>query len=101
MPGRRPDGPLYPTEVEMTLPPESIDDLRQAVGSTLGPSDWVELDQARIDAFAEVTGDHQWIHVDPERAAVSEFHGTIAHGYLTLSLTPMLLDQLNLSLIHI
>ncbi|MGA8206835.1 MAG: MaoC family dehydratase [Candidatus Dormiibacterota bacterium] len=79
----------------MTLPPESIDDLRQAVGSTLGPSDWVELDQARIDAFAEVTGDHQWIHVDPERAAVSEFHGTIGHGYLTLSLTPMLLDQLN------
>jgi acyl dehydratase len=55
----------------------------------------VELDQAKIDAFAEVTGDHQWIHVDPERAAKSEFHNTIGHGYLTLSLTPMLLDQLN------
>jgi acyl dehydratase len=79
----------------MAAPPETIDDLRKAVGSTLGPSDWVELDQAKIDAFADVTGDHQWIHVDPERAAASEFHRTIAHGYLTLSLTPMLLDQLN------
>ncbi|MFZ0995469.1 MAG: MaoC family dehydratase [Candidatus Dormiibacterota bacterium] len=79
----------------MAVPPETIDDLRKAVGSTLGPSEWVELDQAKVDAFAEVTGDHQWIHVDPERAAQSEFHNTIAHGYLTLSLTPMLLDQIN------
>jgi acyl dehydratase len=79
----------------MAVPPETIEDLRLAVGSTLGPSDWVELDQAKIDAFADATGDHQWIHVDPARAAVSEFHSTIAHGYLTLSLTPMLLDQLN------
>ncbi|MGH7642703.1 MAG: MaoC family dehydratase [Candidatus Dormibacteria bacterium] len=52
------------------------------------------LDQARIDAFAEVTGDHQWIHVDPPRAAASQFQSTIAHGYLTLSLTPLLMDQL-------
>lgn len=78
----------------MAVLPRTIDDLRQAVGTTLGPSEWVTLDQARIDAFAEVTGDHQWIHVDPGRAAASEFHSTIAHGYLTLSLTPMLMDQL-------
>lgn len=82
------------------MPPRTIEDLRQAVGTTLGPSDWVELDQSKIDAFAEVTGDHQWIHVDPERAAMSEFDGTIAHGYLTLSLTPMLLDQLNHVRLH-
>jgi acyl dehydratase len=84
----------------MAVPPETIDDLRKAVGSTLGPSDWVELDQAKIDAFADATGDHQWIHVDPERAAASELHNTIAHGYLTLSLTPMLLDQLNHVRLH-
>jgi acyl dehydratase len=81
--------------VEISVPPETIEDLRRAVGSTLGPSGWVELDQAKIDAFAAVTGDHQWIHVDPGRAASSELHSTIAHGYLTLSLTPMLLEQLN------
>jgi acyl dehydratase len=78
----------------MTVLPRTIEDLRQAVGTTLGPSEWTTIDQARIDAFAEVTGDHQWIHVDPARAAASEFHSTIAHGYLTLSLTPMLMDQL-------
>jgi acyl dehydratase len=72
----------------------TIDELRQAVGTTLGPSQWMTIDQARIDAFAEATGDHQWIHVDPTRAASSDFHSTIAHGYLTLSLTPMLMDQL-------
>jgi acyl dehydratase len=86
--------------VEISVPPRTIDELRQAVGSTLGPSDWVELDQAKIDAFAKATGDHQWIHVDPERAAASEFQSTIAHGYLTLSLTPMLLDQLNHVRLH-
>ncbi|MGC1185333.1 MAG: MaoC family dehydratase [Candidatus Dormiibacterota bacterium] len=78
----------------MTLLPSTIEELRAAVGTTLGPSDWVTLDQARIDAFAEVTGDHQWIHVDPVRAATSSWGSTIAHGYLTLSLAPMLLDQL-------
>ncbi len=72
----------------------TIDELRLAVGTTLGPSEWLTIDQARIDAFAEVTGDHQWIHVDPTRGASSDFHSTIAHGYLTLSLTPMLMDQL-------
>jgi acyl dehydratase len=78
----------------MALLPSTIEELRAAVGTTLGPSDWVTLDQARIDAFAEVTGDHQWIHVDPARAAASDLGSTIAHGYLTLSLAPMLLDQL-------
>lgn len=74
--------------------PRTIADLRRAVGRVLGPSNWVTIDQARIDAFATVTGDHQWIHVDRERAAAGAFHSTIAHGYLTLSLTPLLLDQL-------
>jgi acyl dehydratase len=63
------------------------------VGQHLGTSDWVTVDQARIDAFADATGDHQWIHVDPERARRGPFGTTIAHGYLTLSLIPMLLPQ--------
>jgi acyl dehydratase len=58
------------------------------VGDTFGPSSWIEIPQARIDAFAEATGDHQWIHVDPERAKDGPFGSTIAHGYLTLSLLP-------------
>ncbi|GAC81787.1 Acyl dehydratase [Gordonia malaquae] len=66
------------------------DELVAAVGSHLGYSDWVEVDQARIDMFAEATGDHQWIHVDPEKAAEGPFGTTIAHGFLTLSLIPML-----------
>ena len=69
----------------------SIEDAVAAVGQVLGVSDWADIDQARIDAFAEVTGDHQWIHVDPERArSESPFGGTIAHGFLTLSLIPAL-----------
>jgi len=64
-----------------------------AVGTVLGPTDWVEVDQARIDAFATATSDHQWIHVDPERAAVGPFGTTIAHGYLTLALLPAFLEQ--------
>ncbi|GAA4641105.1 MaoC family dehydratase [Gordonia humi] len=66
------------------------DELKAAEGTHLGYSDWVEIDQARIDKFADATGDHQWIHVDPERAASGPFGATIAHGYLTLSLIPML-----------
>ena len=58
------------------------------VGDEFGPSSWVEVPQERIDAFAAATGDHQWIHVDPERAAAGPFGGTIGHGYLTLSLIP-------------
>src|SRR5216683_618202 len=55
-----------------------------------GPSSWIDVSQERIDAFAEATGDHQWIHVDPERAAVGPFGTTIGHGYLTLSLLPVM-----------
>ncbi|MFJ4684126.1 MaoC family dehydratase [Streptomyces sp. NPDC091377] len=72
----------------------SVDALRAAVGEPLGYTDWVEIDQKRIDLFAEATGDHQWIHVDPERAAAGPFGTTIAHGYLTLSLLPLFAPQL-------
>lgn len=70
-----------------------IDSLQAAVGEHLGYSDWVEIDQKRVDLFAEATGDHQWIHLDPQRAARGPFGSTIAHGYLTLSLIPMLTWQ--------
>ncbi|WP_019203262.1 MaoC family dehydratase [Tsukamurella sp. 1534] len=71
-----------------------LDELRGAVGEHLGYSDWVEVDQKRIDMFAEATGDHQWIHVNPEKAKAGPFGTTIAHGYLTLSLIPMLVWQI-------
>ncbi|MDO9378036.1 MAG: MaoC family dehydratase [Nocardioidaceae bacterium] len=61
-----------------------------AAGEELGLSEWLEVTQERIDAFADATGDHQWIHVDPEKAAKGPFGATIAHGYLTLSLIPYL-----------
>jgi acyl dehydratase len=60
------------------------------VGAEYGPSSWIDVDQARIDAFADATGDHQWIHVDPERAKAGPFGTTIGHGYLTLSLLPVM-----------
>ncbi|GAA2335130.1 MaoC family dehydratase [Streptomyces sp. NBC_00400] len=72
----------------------SLDELRDAVGEELGTSDWLEIDQKRIDLFAEATGDHQWIHVDQEKAAAGPFGTTIAHGYLTLSLLPAFVPQL-------
>lgn len=72
----------------------SLADLQAAVGSTLGHSDWIEIDQQRIDQFAAATGDHQWIHVDPKRAAAGPFGTTIAHGFLTLSLLPSIGDDL-------
>jgi len=59
-------------------------------GAEFGPSSWIEVSQGRIDAFADATGDHQWIHVDRERAAQGPFGGTIGHGYLTLSLVPVM-----------
>lgn len=71
----------------------SPDDLRAGVGEQLGHSDWLEVDQKRIDLFADATGDHQWIHVDAEKAAQGPFKTTIAHGYLTLSLLPSLVPQ--------
>jgi acyl dehydratase len=67
-----------------------LSELPSLAGRTLGISDWVEVSQERIDTFADATGDHQWIHVDPGRAADGPFGTTIAHGYLTLSLVPML-----------
>ncbi len=69
-------------------------DLEAAVGERLGHSGWLTIDQHRIDTFAEATGDHQWIHVDAERAASGPFGATIAHGYLTLSLVPALVASL-------
>ncbi|MFE7762406.1 MaoC family dehydratase [Streptomyces sp. NPDC057438] len=72
----------------------SAEELKAAVGEQLGHSDWLEVDQKRIDLFAEATGDHQWIHVDPEKAAAGPFGTTIAHGYLTLSLLPLLVPQI-------
>ena len=70
-----------------------LDELNQAQGEELGVSDWHRITQADIDAFADVTGDHQWIHVDPERAKDTPFGGTIAHGYYTLSLAPRFTEQ--------
>ncbi len=70
-----------------------LDDLRDLVGQELGTSGWVEVTQARIDGFAQATGDEQWIHVDPVRAAAGPFGTTIAHGFLTLSLIPRLLES--------
>lgn len=67
----------------------SVDDAVQAIGAELGTSDWLSIEQDRIDQFADVTRDHQWIHVDVERAAVKSPYGaTIAHGFLTISLIP-------------
>ena len=67
--------------------------LRDLIGLELGPTGWLEVTQERIDTFAQATGDHQWIHVDPVRAAEGPFGTTIAHGYLTLSLCAPLLSQ--------
>jgi acyl dehydratase len=73
---------------------ENLDEFVAAAGTDLGSSDWVLVDQKRIDTFADATGDHQWIHVDPERAAEGPFGATIAHGLLTLSLYPALMLQI-------
>jgi len=70
-----------------------LDALRRRVGTPLGASGWHTISQDQINGFADATGDHQWIHLDPERAAAGPFGTTIAHGYLTLSLAPMLLSQ--------
>jgi acyl dehydratase len=71
-----------------------IDELRTAAGQVLGESEWVTVTQETIDLFAEATGDHQWIHVDRERAKASPFGNTIAHGFLTLSLIPRLIYRI-------
>ncbi|MEO6745371.1 MAG: MaoC family dehydratase [Caldimonas sp.] len=67
---------------------EHLADLQPLVGQELGVSEWVSVEQQRIDQFAEATGDHQWIHIDPVRAAAGPFKTTVAHGFLTLSLLP-------------
>jgi acyl dehydratase len=69
-------------------------DLVGSEGTKLGPSDWLLIDQDRVNGFADVTGDHQWIHVDVERAKAGPFGGTIVHGYLTMSLVNYFLPQL-------
>ena len=69
-------------------------ELLAAEGKELGISDWIEIDQERINLFADATGDHQWIHVDPEKAKTGPFGTTIAHGYLTLSLVNLFLPQI-------
>ena len=74
----------------MTITFSTIDEFRAAAGADLGAGPWLEVDQERISAFADVTEDWQWIHVDTERAAASDVGSTIAHGYLTLSLVPRL-----------
>ena len=71
----------------------SIDEFSAAVGEDLGQSPWMVIDQDRVNLFADATDDHQWIHVDPERAAAGPFGTTIAHGFLTLSLVPVLMAQ--------
>ncbi len=70
-----------------------VEELKTAVGQVLGDSEWVTVSQEMIDRFADATGDHQWIHVDRERAKASPLGTTIAHGFLTLSLIPRLIDQ--------
>ena len=71
----------------------TLDEVSAAVGEELGTSDWLTIDQERVNVFADATGDHQWIHVDVDRAKDGPFGGTIAHGYLTLSLVPWLGSQ--------
>ncbi|PWN04573.1 enoyl-CoA hydratase [Nocardioides silvaticus] len=71
----------------------TFEELEAAAGQEIGTSDWVTIDQRRVNQFADATGDHQWIHVDVERAKAGPFGGTIAHGYLTLALIPWLGSQ--------
>jgi len=70
-----------------------LDEVRTVVGTSLGTSDWHQITQEQVNLFADATGDHQWIHVDPERAAAGPFGAPIAHGFLTLSIIPMLMWQ--------
>jgi len=77
----------------MTTTVSSIHELHALSGQHLGWSDWHVVDQEQVNLFADATGDHQWIHVDPERAAAGPFGATIAHGYLTLSIIPSILHE--------
>ena len=71
---------------------ETLAELQHLVGQPLGTSDWLHIDQQRIDRFAQATGDLQWIHTDPQRAATGPYEATVAHGFLTLSLLPVLFE---------
>ncbi|WP_285032506.1 MaoC family dehydratase [Mycolicibacterium sp. lyk4-40-TYG-92] len=73
---------------------DNLSEFVAAAGSQLGPTEWMEITQERVNLFADATDDHQWIHIDPERAAAGPFGGTIAHGLLTLSLLPHFMHQL-------
>src|SRR4051794_25211736 len=86
-------GPLTACSMSGMRRITGIEELKAAEGETLGTSDWHEVTQEAIDAFADVTGDHQWIHVDVERAKDTPFGGTIAHGYYTLSLAPKFMEE--------
>jgi acyl dehydratase len=77
----------------MTTTVQGIDGLKEKIGEHLGYSDWKEITQEQVNLFADATGDHQWIHVDPERAKAGPFGGPIAHGYLTLSLAPVMMGE--------
>jgi acyl dehydratase len=77
----------------MTTIINGIDELKSKVGDHVGYSDWHEVTQEQVNLFADATGDHQWIHIDVEKAKAGPFGGPIAHGYLTLSLTPVLLAE--------
>ncbi|MEV6292820.1 MaoC family dehydratase [Streptomyces sp. NPDC051896] len=78
----------------MSITVNGLDELKKLAGSDLGTSEWIEVTQERIDTFADATGDHQWIHTDPQRAAQGPFGAPIAHGYLTLSLFIPLFTEL-------
>ena len=77
----------------MALLTLKVDELRNQVGQHLGTGPWHEVTQEQVGLFADATGDHQWIHIDPERAKTGPFGGTVAHGFLTLSLAPLLLGE--------
>ena len=77
----------------MTTYLETPTDLIDLVGQQVGTTDWMKVTQEQVNLFADATGDHQWIHTDPQRAAKGPFKGTIAHGYLTLSLAPVVISE--------
>ena len=88
---------MAPDNLDVATAPRetySLDELKALAGQEVGTSRWFDMGQPRIDTFADATDDHQWIHIDPERAGrESPFHGTVAHGFLTLSLLPAMLDS--------
>lgn len=89
-----PTGSRRCLDLAMVTTINGIEEFKKYAGQQLGHSDWRVVDQAQVDLFADATDDHQWIHVDPERAASGPFGGTIAHGYLTLSVVPSFLHDI-------